>query len=183
MTRRSRTPAPSVVGMPRSASATRRSSSATMCGADDAAGCSEPLQPRRPAPARAPARARNVRRPCTIGRTTKVARVSGCYLYSPVFSEAFACAWFLVSGASALALETLWFEKAGLVFGNDVWASSAVLSAFMLGMAGGHVAAARWAGKVKGLRTFALLEATAGIAGVALVFGLASAESGFASIA
>jgi predicted membrane-bound spermidine synthase len=100
-----------------------------------------------------------------------------------VFPEALACAWFLVSGASALAFETLWFEKAGLVFGNDVWASSAVLSAFMLGMAGGQVAAARWAGRVKGLRTFALLEATAGVAGVALVFGLASVESGFASIA
>jgi spermidine synthase len=100
-----------------------------------------------------------------------------------VLLEAGACAAFFVSGAAALAFETLWFEQAGLAFGNDVWASSCVLSAFMLGMAAGHLGAARFAGRLRGLRTFALLEAIAAVSGVSLVFGLGLIESSFASAA
>ncbi|HVW26983.1 MAG TPA: fused MFS/spermidine synthase [Polyangiaceae bacterium] len=86
------------------------------------------------------------------------------------------CAAFCVSGASALAFETLWFDQAGLAFGNDVWASSCVLSAFMLGMATGHLAAARFARRVARLRAFAALEATAAVTGVAAVFALGAIE-------
>jgi spermidine synthase len=88
---------------------------------------------------------------------------------------------FFVSGASALAFETLWFDQAGLAFGNDVWASSCVLSAFMLGMAAGHFAAARLARHVAQLRAFAALEALAAVAGTAVVFGLGAVEAHFAS--
>lgn len=98
-----------------------------------------------------------------------------------VLLEAWACGAFFVSGAAALAFETLWFEQAGLAFGNDVWASSSVLSAFMLGMAGGHLAAARFADRLRGLRTFAALESIAAVSGVSLVFGLGLVESYFAS--
>jgi predicted membrane-bound spermidine synthase len=97
--------------------------------------------------------------------------------------EAGACGAFFVSGASALAFETLWFEQAGLAFGNDVWASSCVLSAFMLGMAFGYLGAARFADRLNGLRTFAALEAVAAVSGVSLVFGLGLIESHFASVA
>jgi predicted membrane-bound spermidine synthase len=48
------------------------------------------------------------------------------------------CAIFFLSGASALLFETLWFNQAGLVFGNSVWASSLVLAAFMAGLAMGN---------------------------------------------
>lgn len=97
--------------------------------------------------------------------------------------ELCACGMFFISGASALAFETLWFEQAGLAFGNDVWASSCVLAAFMLGMAGGNLAAARFAGRLRGLFTFAALESIAAASGVALVFGLGFVEAHFASAA
>jgi len=50
---------------------------------------------------------------------------------------------FFASGASALIFETLWFRQAGLAFGNSIWASSLVLSAFMAGLALGNALAAR----------------------------------------
>lgn len=86
---------------------------------------------------------------------------------------------FFVSGASALAFETLWFDQAGLAFGNDVWASSCVLSAFMLGMAAGHFGAARFARRIADLRTFAALEAVAAVAGASVVFVLGGIEAHF----
>ena len=55
------------------------------------------------------------------------------------------CLIFLVSGASALIFETLWFYQAGIALGNSVWASSLVLAGFMGGLALGNLAAA-WRG-------------------------------------
>ena len=52
---------------------------------------------------------------------------------------------FFSSGASALIFEILWFRQAGLAFGNSIWASSLVLSAFMGGLALGNALAA-WIG-------------------------------------
>jgi spermidine synthase len=100
-----------------------------------------------------------------------------------VLVEASAAIAFFVSGASALIFETLWFEQASLVFGNDIWASSAVLSAFMLGMAGGQLGAVRFSGRFEGLRAFAILEIIAGISGVALLFALGIMEAHFAPLA
>ena len=55
----------------------------------------------------------------------------------------------LLSGAAALAFETLWFRQAGLAFGKSVWASSLVLSAFMAGMAVGNLVCARYGDRVR----------------------------------
>jgi spermidine synthase len=88
---------------------------------------------------------------------------------------------FFVSGASALCFERLWFEKAGLAFGNDVWASSAVLAAFMLGLAGGHALAARFPSRFQSFRAFAALELVAAVSGAGLVFFFDVVESHFAT--
>ena len=53
------------------------------------------------------------------------------------------CLVFTASGAAALAFETLWLHQARLALGNDVWASSLVLSAFMAGMGAGNGLCAR----------------------------------------
>jgi spermidine synthase len=90
---------------------------------------------------------------------------------------------FFVSGASALTFEALWFERAGLAFGNDVWASSCVLAAFMLGMAAGHAGAIRFASRLADLRVFAALELVAAVSGVTVVFGLGGVEAHFGALA
>ncbi len=85
---------------------------------------------------------------------------------------------FLASGASALIFETLWFRQAGLAFGNSIWASSLVLSAFMAGLALGNAGAA-WAGARAGgstrlrhpIRAYAIAETVIALTGVALVYG------------
>ena len=38
---------------------------------------------------------------------------------------------FFASGAAALIFEIVWFHRAGLVFGNDLWSTSLVLSTYM----------------------------------------------------
>jgi spermidine synthase len=77
---------------------------------------------------------------------------------------------FFLSGASALAFETLWFRLAGLALGNSVWAGSMVLSSFMAGLALGNLFAGRFGHRVKNpIRMYGLLEIVIGAAGVALV--------------
>lgn len=88
-----------------------------------------------------------------------------------------------MSGASALIFETLWFEEASLVFGNDIWASSSVLAAFMLGMASGQHVAVRLSDRIRGLRAFAALELVAGISGLVVLFALGLGEAHFAALA
>jgi len=85
------------------------------------------------------------------------------------------CAVMLLSGASALVFETLWFHQAGLALGNSVWASSLVLTGFMGGLAVGS-AAAIWKGdRVSSpVRAYALLEVVVAVSGVGLVFLLPS---------
>src|SRR6185295_16250882 len=73
---------------------------------------------------------------------------------------------FLLSGASGLLLETLWTYQATLALGSSYWAVTAVLSAFMVGLAIGNLLALRRS--VWSLRTYAVLE------GVILVTGLAA---------
>jgi predicted membrane-bound spermidine synthase len=81
------------------------------------------------------------------------------------------CTAFFVSGASALAFETLWFHQAGLALGNGVWASSLVLAGFMAGMALGNLLAANRGDRLQnGLRAYAVLEAAIAITGIALVY-------------
>ena len=81
-----------------------------------------------------------------------------------------ASALFFFSGAAALIFEALWFRRAGLAFGNSVWASALVLSSFMAGMAVGNAVAARYAARLRSpLRTYGVLEVVIAIVGIALV--------------
>jgi predicted membrane-bound spermidine synthase len=81
-----------------------------------------------------------------------------------------ASALFFASGAAALIFETLWFRRAGLAFGNSVWASALVLSSFMAGMALGNAVAARVAIRLRApLRVVAVLELAIAAVGVVLV--------------
>jgi spermidine synthase len=78
---------------------------------------------------------------------------------------------FFASGASALIFETLWFRQAGLAFGNSIWASSLVLSAFMAGLALGNTLAAAAGPRVANpLRAYAYAEAAIALTGVGLVY-------------
>lgn len=80
---------------------------------------------------------------------------------------------FLISGASALVFETLWFHQASIALGSSAWSASLVLSAFMAGMACGNwLAARRAAGWRDPLLAYARIEFLVAVAGVALVFGL-----------
>ena len=83
------------------------------------------------------------------------------------------CAVFFVSGAAALLFEHVWFRKAGLLFGNGVWASSLVLASFMAGLALGNTLAARVVGRVRRpLVAYAAAETLVGATGVVLVLAL-----------
>src|SRR3970040_1215233 len=84
------------------------------------------------------------------------------------------CAVMLLSGASALVFETLWFHQAGLALGNSLWASSLVLAGFMGGLALGNAPAARWGGRwATPVRSYAWLETAIAVTGVGLVLLLA----------
>jgi spermidine synthase len=78
---------------------------------------------------------------------------------------------FFASGASALIFETLWFRQAGLAFGNSIWASSLVLSAFMAGLALGNALAASVGPRLGNpVRAYAYAEAAIALTGVGLVY-------------
>jgi spermidine synthase len=80
------------------------------------------------------------------------------------------CLVFFVSGASALLFETLWFRQAGLSLGNSIWTTSLVTASFMGGLALGNALAARHTERLaRPVRTYAVLEALIGGAGLGLV--------------
>ncbi|MGB1580869.1 MAG: fused MFS/spermidine synthase [Nevskiales bacterium] len=82
------------------------------------------------------------------------------------------------SGAASLIFEQLWFRLAGLSFGNTIWASTAVLSAFMAGLALGNALAA-WGrlSLARPLLWYAGAELVIGLTGLALLWLLP--QSGF----
>src|SRR6185503_9007122 len=85
---------------------------------------------------------------------------------------------FLLSGASGLIFETLWSYQATLALGSSSAAITAVLSAFMGGLALGNVLALRRS--VWSMTTYALLELVILVSGVAALF-LLPALGGLAS--
>jgi predicted membrane-bound spermidine synthase len=90
---------------------------------------------------------------------------------------------FVISGAGALAFETLWFRQARLALGQSVWASSLVLSAFMAGMALGSWLCARHGDRVRNpLRLYGLMELAVAVTGVALVYLLPEFGRAFAPL-
>ncbi len=80
------------------------------------------------------------------------------------------CAIFFFSGVSALIFELLWFQLAGLTFGNSVWATSLTLASFMGGLALGSGLIGFKGHKIKTpIRFYALLEIIIGVSGFILV--------------
>jgi spermidine synthase len=80
------------------------------------------------------------------------------------------CVIFFFSGASALIFEFLWFQTAGLTFGNSIWATSLVLAGFMGGLAMGSALVAFKGHKIKSpIRFYALIEIIIGVSGFLLV--------------
>jgi predicted membrane-bound spermidine synthase len=77
---------------------------------------------------------------------------------------------FFLSGAGALALETVWFSQAGLVVGNSVWSAALVTAAFMTGLGLGNAAALALARRWKRpVRAYAVVETLAAASGALLV--------------
>src|SRR5215467_15209945 len=71
---------------------------------------------------------------------------------------------FLFSGATALIYEVLWARMLGLVFGATTIAVSAVLAAFMGGLAAGSAIGGSLARRLKNpLRGYALIEIGIGL--------------------
>ncbi|MDX6497539.1 MAG: spermidine synthase [Blastocatellia bacterium] len=71
---------------------------------------------------------------------------------------------FVLSGATGLIYEVLWARMLGLVFGATTVAISAVLTAFMGGLALGSALAARFAARIKRpVRAYALIEIAVGL--------------------
>src|SRR5262245_19200969 len=80
---------------------------------------------------------------------------------------------FFASGAAALIFEVVWFHRAGLVFGNDLWSTTLVLSTYMGGLALGNALVVAYGHRIRQpLRTFAFLEAAVAVTGVAVTYGL-----------
>lgn len=78
---------------------------------------------------------------------------------------------FFASGMAGLIYEVVWTRLLIYVFGAGIYAVSAVLAAFMAGLALGSFALGRASDRLeKPLRLYALLEAAIGVAGVALPF-------------
>lgn len=76
---------------------------------------------------------------------------------------------FVLSGATGLIYEVLWARMLGLVFGATTVAISAVLTAFMGGLALGSALAARFAARIKRpVRAYALIEIAVGLYALAV---------------
>ncbi|HYW85229.1 MAG TPA: fused MFS/spermidine synthase, partial [Spirochaetia bacterium] len=84
---------------------------------------------------------------------------------------------FFFTGISSLVYQVVWVRMFGLVFGNTLYASSAVLAAFMAGLALGSFLSGRLMEKRKdGLRVYAGLELCIGICGVLMASAVALAS-------
>lgn len=53
------------------------------------------------------------------------------------------------AGATSILFETVWFHQTSLALGSTIWASSAVLAAYMLGIALGFAGAARFGSRTR----------------------------------
>ncbi|MFQ5600301.1 MAG: fused MFS/spermidine synthase [Candidatus Krumholzibacteriia bacterium] len=71
---------------------------------------------------------------------------------------------FFFSGFAALTLEIAWIRKASLVFGSTIFATSAVLAVFFLGLSVGSVTFGKLGRKLsRPLRAYSMLEISLGI--------------------
>lgn len=90
---------------------------------------------------------------------------------------------FFLSGAGALAFETVWFGQAGLVVGNSVWSAALTVGAFMAGLALGNALAIRLAPRLRNpVLGYAGVEVAAAVSGAALVVAFPHLSSLFAPL-
>ena len=90
---------------------------------------------------------------------------------------------FFLSGAGALAFETVWFAQAGLVVGNAVWSAALTLGAFMAGLALGNALALRFAPRLGNpVLGYAGVEVAAGVSGALLVVAFPHLPAFFAPV-
>jgi spermidine synthase len=90
---------------------------------------------------------------------------------------------FFLSGAGALAFETVWFGQAGLVVGNSVWSAALTVGAFMAGLALGNALAIPLAPRLRNpVLGYAGVEAVAAVSGAALVVAFPHLPSLFAPL-
>ena len=89
----------------------------------------------------------------------------------------------VLSGAAALVFETVWFHRAGLVFGSSVWSTTLVLSSFMAGLALGGLLIAVVGPRIRRVVLwYAAAETVVAATGVVLTYALPSLR-GAASVA
>jgi spermidine synthase len=90
---------------------------------------------------------------------------------------------FLLSGATGLIYEVLWARMLGLVFGATTIAISAVLAAFMGGLALGSALAARLVTRIKRpVRAYALIEIVVGVYAVTVPYLFRAVDQIFAFV-
>ncbi|GIW08327.1 MAG: hypothetical protein KatS3mg060_3132 [Dehalococcoidia bacterium] len=79
----------------------------------------------------------------------------------------------VLSGASGLIYQVIWFRVLGLIFGVSVHATSAVLAAFMAGLAVGSVVTGRFADRIKRpLLAYGIVEIGIGVFGLSSLWAL-----------
>jgi spermidine synthase len=89
----------------------------------------------------------------------------------------------LLSGAAGLIFETVWFHRAGLVFGSTVWSTTLVLSSFMGGLTIGAGLVARFGTRVRRfLVAYAAAELTVAAAGIAITIALPTLTNATANV-
>jgi spermidine synthase len=92
-------------------------------------------------------------------------------------------AMFFLSGAGALAFETVWFAQAGLVVGNAVWSAALTVGAFMAGLALGNALAIRYAPRLGNpVLGYAAVEVVAAVSGALLVVAFPHLPAFFAPL-
>src|SRR5947209_17047256 len=90
---------------------------------------------------------------------------------------------FVFSGATGLIYEVLWARMLGLVFGATTIAISAVLAAFMGGLALGSEMAGRWGTRLRRpLRSYGLIEIGVGLYAIAVPMLFRWIDYAYASI-
>jgi spermidine synthase len=116
-----------------------------------------------------------------VGRRTAVAAATGAFDRLLPLLLAFTLT---LTGASGLMYQVIWFRALGLTFGVTVQATSAVLAAFMSGLAIGSLAASRFADRVRNpLRLYALIEIVVGLTGFASLLAFDAVQPVYRSLA
>ena len=90
----------------------------------------------------------------------------------------------ILTGASGLMYQVVWFRVLGLTFGVTVHATSAVLAAFMTGLALGSLVAGRISDRLRDpLRAYGLIEVLIGISGVVSLYAFEALQPLYRALA